>query len=143
MAGVGLIEILIAVVVLAFGLLGIAALQATTLRNSQSALQRSTAAVQTYAILDRMRANRAAAIIGAYNIGRTCVIPDPGTTLAASDLSEWITDLQDPQRGLGPGACGKIAAGSGPNDFVITVEWDDSRGNLGSSAQTMDTRTRL
>ena len=42
-AGVGMIEVLIAIVILAFGLLGIAALQMTALRGSQSSLQRSQA----------------------------------------------------------------------------------------------------
>ena len=58
-AGVGLIEVLIAVVVLAFGLLGIAAMQITSLRSSQSALERSQAVAQSYAMFDAMRANRA------------------------------------------------------------------------------------
>ena len=41
--GMSLLEVLIAVLVLAIGLLGIAALQATALRNSQSSLERNQA----------------------------------------------------------------------------------------------------
>src|SRR5690606_41533119 len=40
--GLGLIEVLIAVAILAFGMLGIAALQATALRNGQSSDRKST-----------------------------------------------------------------------------------------------------
>ena len=46
--GVGLIEVLIAVLVMGIGMLGIAALQATSLRNSQSSLERGNAVIQTY-----------------------------------------------------------------------------------------------
>ena len=56
--GVTLIEVLVAVLVMAIGLLGIAALQATALRNSQSSLERSQAVVHTYAILDARQPGR-------------------------------------------------------------------------------------
>ena len=65
--GVGLIEVLIAVLVMAIGLLGIAAMQATALRNSQSSLERSQAVIQSYGILDAMRANLDVARAGTYN----------------------------------------------------------------------------
>ena len=57
--GAGLLEVLIAVLVMGIGLLGIAALQATALRNAQSSMERSQAVVQAYAILDSMRLCRA------------------------------------------------------------------------------------
>jgi len=137
-SGVGLIEILIAVAILAFGLLGIAALQATTLRTGQSSLERSTAVMETYGILDRMRANVDVARIGNYNLTRTCDVPDAGDQ-AATDLHEWITELQDR---LGPDACGTITCGS--LTCTVTVDWDDSRGNLANEARpTLTTVTRL
>ena len=138
MAGVGLIEVLVAVVVLSFGMLGIAALQATSLRNSQSALERSQAVVQTYAILDAMRANLDVARVGGYDLKTmTCAAPKSGD-LAATDLHDWILGLQDQ---LGPSACGQIACGS--LSCSITVRWDDSRGLGGDSAQQLKTETRL
>jgi len=57
--GVSLLEVLIAVLILAIGLLGVAALQASALRNSQSSLERSQAVIYTYTILDSMRSNTA------------------------------------------------------------------------------------
>ena len=60
--GVGLIEVMVAVLILGVGLLGIAAMQTTALRNSQSSLERSQAVMQTYAILDAMRAKDAEAV---------------------------------------------------------------------------------
>ena len=55
--GFTLIEVLIAMLVLAVGLLGLAALQASSLRNAQSAYNRSLATELAYDLADRMRAN--------------------------------------------------------------------------------------
>lgn len=60
-AGVSLIEVLISVVILGIGMLGIAAMQARALQNNSSSLERSQMVVQSYAILDAMRANLTAA----------------------------------------------------------------------------------
>lgn len=137
-AGTGLIEVLIAVVILSFGMLGIAALEATSLRNSQSSLERSQAVVQTYAILDAMRANLDVARIGGYNLAAmTCAAPNAGG-LAATDLHNWILGLQTQ---LGPTACGQVTCGS--LSCKVVVRWDDSRGLGGSNAQALTTETRL
>ena len=137
--GMGLIEVMVAVVVLAFGLLGIAALQLTSLRNSQSALERSQAVAQSYAMLDAMRANRQVALIGGYDIPLTCAAPNAGG-LVANDLRHWIQSMQQAQV-LGPGACGTIACGA--TSCVITVQWDDSRAHGGEDEQQVTTRTML
>ncbi len=137
-AGVGLIEVLVAVVILSFGMLGIAALQSASLRNSQSALERSQAVVHTYAILDAMRANLDVARIGGYDLNTlTCAAPNAGD-LAATDLHEWILALK---RDLGEAACGQVKCGS--LACRITVQWDDSRGTLGDAEQQVVTETRL
>jgi len=136
--GMSMIEVLIAILILVFGILGIAAMQATTLRNSQSAMEHSQAVVQTYAILDRMRANVPVARIGGYDlVNMTCALPDAGG-LAANERREWIQTLKD---NLGPAACGQINC----NAFTCTVRvrWDDSRGTGGSNAQELVTRTML
>jgi type IV pilus assembly protein PilV len=56
-AGFTLIEVLVAMVVLTVGLLGLAGLQATSLKNSQNAYYRSVATQLAYDMADRMRAN--------------------------------------------------------------------------------------
>ncbi|KGQ20484.1 Type IV fimbrial biogenesis protein PilV [Lysobacter dokdonensis DS-58] len=135
--GVGLVEVLVAVVVLAFGLLGIAAMQLTSLKNSQGALARSQAIAQTYAMLDAMRANRNIAIIGGYNVNNVCLAAN-GTSLAANDLAHWITTMQSPTI-LGPTACGTINCGAAT--CTISVSWDDVRsvnGNANEKTQTAD-----
>ena len=140
--GYSLIEVLIAVLVLALGMLGIAAMQAVSLKNSQSSFERSQGVLESYSILDAMRANRPAAIIGQYDLADwTCAPPD-ATSLATTDLREWINSLQ---ANLSPSACGKIDCDS--SGCLIEVRWDDSRGKQGAGEDlrqyTVQTRTAL
>lgn len=141
--GAGLIEVLVAVLIMAIGLLGIAAMQATALRNSQSALERSQAVVQTYSIVDAMRANRDVALAGGYNLGMTCEPLGAGGSLVANDQAAWIDDLKAT---MGSTACGQVgcdAAGA----CTVTVQWDDSRagpqGDAGEAEQSVVTQTRI
>lgn len=129
--GAGLIEVLIAVLIMGIGLLGVAAMQATALRNNQSALERTQATIQTYSILDAMRANRQRAIAGDYNMARTCIVPATGGTLAQKDIHNWFADMQN-THSMGSGACASIAQNG--NQFVVTVDWDDSRASSNSEA---------
>ena len=135
--GVSLIEVLIAVLIMGVGLLGIAAMQATALRNSQSALQRSQAVMHTYAILDAMRANLDVARTNGYNRALGCTIPAAGG-LAATDINIWMTAIQAT---LGPTACGGITCLA--NQCLITVRWDDGLGTAGSATQQLQTRSRI
>ncbi len=135
--GVGLIEVLVAVLVLAIGLLGVAAMQATALRNSQSSLERSQGVMHVYTILDAMRANPKVARAGAYNMGMTCAVPAAGN-LVANDQRAWIDMLQ---QNLGRTACGQVACVGAL--CTISVRWDDSRGTSGSTTQTFSTTTRI
>ncbi len=140
--GVGLLEVLIAVLVMAVGMLGIAALQAVALRNSQSSFERSNAVVQSYAILDAMRANAAAARIGQYDRGMICELPDEGD-LVETDLRNWITSLH---QSLGDDACGQTDCDS--VSCTVTVQWNDSRskdaGDDGEDkTQTVTVETRI
>lgn len=130
--GAGLVEVLVAVLVLAIGLLGIAAMQATALRNNQSSLERTQATIQTYSILDAMRANAEAARAGAYNIARTCALPMATGTLAQRDLLRWFQDMRG-SLGATTGTCGTITQAG--DVFTVTVEWDDGRAtNTGVTA---------
>lgn len=139
MRGTTLIEVLIAVLVMGIGMLGIASLQATSLRNSQSSLERSQAVIATYAIIDAMRANRATALAGGYNIASTCAVP-AGGNLVANDLNAW---LQGVQNSIGAGACGAINCVAATANCTVTVTWDDSLGTGGNAAQSVITQTQL
>lgn len=140
--GMSLLEVLIAVLVLAIGLLGVAALQATALRNSQSSLERNQAVIASYAILDAMRANVTSARAGNYALARTCTVPTaagtPADVLRDADQQDWIRDMQAV---MGDSACGLIEFSGGV--YTITVEWDDSRGQGGSNAQKLKTMVQI
>lgn len=137
-AGMSMIEVLVAILLLVFGMFGVAAMQAASLRNSQSAMDHTQAVIQTYGMLDRMRANVPQARIGNYNLlTMTCALPDAGT-LAQNERREWIQNLKS---NLGEAACGQVVCND--TTCVITVRWDDSRGTGGSATRTLVTRTRL
>lgn len=126
--GATLVEVLIAVLILAVGLLGVAALQASALRNSGSALERSQAVIQTYSILDAMRANRGVARAGGYNVA-LATAPAGADPLAMSDLVAWRAALLATLGGTADGAVNCVAA-----VCTITVQWNDSRGTNANAA---------
>src|SRR5262245_50380565 len=67
-SGMTLVEVLVTLVLISVGLLGIAALQLTTLKSNKDAYVRSQASALAGDILDRMRANTAACRAGAYDV---------------------------------------------------------------------------
>ncbi|MBL9196006.1 type IV pilus modification protein PilV [Xanthomonas fragariae] len=136
MAGIGLIEVLISVVVLGVGMLGIAAMQATALRNSQSSLERSQAVIQAYTIFDAMRANSEVAISGGYNTASCSAFA--GSSLVSNDISSWLQGLKD---SINSTACGTITCSATTCEAI--VKWDDSRAKNGSAVQQFSIKTRL
>lgn len=142
--GSTLLEVMIAVLVLSTGMLGVAAMQATTLRNSQSAMARSQAVMQSYAIFDAMRANKAAARNNLYNLAlpTTCAVPSAGATLATRDLNAWINSLRSV---MGVSACGGVNCVGNLDGTIclITVRWDDGLGSGGSTTQQLQMRGRI
>ncbi|MEF3193874.1 MAG: type IV pilus modification protein PilV [Halothiobacillaceae bacterium] len=138
--GIGLIEVLVAVLVLSIGLLGIAALQSNALKNAQSSLNRSQAVMLSYFMLDAMRINRAAAVGGQYDLGKTCTVVADVGNLISHDQHVWLQAIKD-QLGNHPTSCGEIDCQGA--DCTVRVYWDDSRGTAGSASQMIETRTRL
>lgn len=127
--GFSLLEVLISIFILAIGLLGLAALQTTSLKNNHSAQYRTTATVLTYDIIERMRLNQ--------NADYTLLLAnDPsGATLKDLDLIDWIANIAAEL----PQGDGAVALNG---DIVtVTVQWDDSRGTGGNNAQSFVVRT--
>lgn len=121
--GFTLIEALVALLVLSIGLLGVAALQLTSLRNNSNSALRTQATLLAYDIVDRMRANRFAALnADAYVVAFGDTL-DPGT-VAGDDVQRW-KDLIGQTLPAGDGEIERLA---GTNTFVIRIQWDDSRG---------------
>jgi type IV pilus assembly protein PilV len=152
--GFTLIEVLIAVVILAGGLLGLAALQATSLRNNQSAYNRSQATQLAYEMADRMRAN----VLGLAKYRAMGVNPRAATAksacyttgcswddMAENDLYEWNCAID--------GGCPNIAAtlpgGGGTASwatitsaagvYTIAIQWDDDQD--GDDTNNLDFQT--
>lgn len=142
--GVGLIEILVAVLILSLGLLGMAGLQANALKSNQSSYGRSQAVMLSYYILDAMRADRAAAVGLSYNMGATCTSGAITTAdLAGNTRRDWLDSLR---AGLGDAntTCGAITCDALGN-CTVSITWDDSRaiGGTTGTTQTFETRSRI
>jgi type IV pilus assembly protein PilV len=128
--GFTLVEVLVALVIFAVGLLGIAALHIESLNAGRSALNRTQAVALASDLADRIRSNREACVPGtdpcAYE-GNGVETPDCEATtgcspdeLAANDIFRW--------RAIGtqqlPGFSSTVDwTGGTPNEYVITVEW--------------------
>lgn len=140
--GIGLIEVLVAVLVLSIGLLGIAAVQMRALANNNSAMARSMATVASYSILDAMRADRTNALGGAYNttvVASNC--PETGT-FAQTQLNYWCQQLGY-RLGAVDTTTGQVSCTS-VGDCTVTITYDESRiGVMGSNAQTVVTKAQL
>lgn len=138
--GVSLIEVMVSVLILSIGLLGIAAMQATALRNTQSSMERSQAVIHSYAILDSMRANIQQARANQYDIGWTCAAP-AATNIVTRDIADWINRMGVNGSNLKDG-CGRITCDA-TDLCTVEVRWNDTRGTGGLAAQTVVTRSRL
>jgi type IV pilus assembly protein PilV len=144
--GIGMIEVLIAVLVVSIGFLGMAALQAKALSTNNSAFARSMATIASYSILDGMRADIVNAKLGTYNgtvTASSCAtVPTTGGTLAEWQVDAWCGQLG---AALGSAATttGKIEC-SADGDCTVTIQFDDSRaGSGGSSSQQVVTEAAL
>lgn len=135
--GVGIVEILVAVLILCIGLLGLAGLQLRTLRNNESALERGMAVAETHAVVDAMRADRSNAKAGLYNIALATTAAT-GSTFRETVIYNWRQNLVS---ALGSGATGSITCNG--TLCTIVVQWDDSRGTGGSSTQSISTQVQL
>lgn len=140
--GVSLIEVLVALFVLAFGMLGIAGMQTMAMKANQSAFERNAAVIAAYSMADRMRSNQTLARNGTYNRDLPtsgCEIPT-GTEPATIDINQWLTGLAN---NLGAGSCGGITCSGTPVSCRITVRWDDSRVTNGVSDHTFQVDVRI
>ena len=128
--GFTLLEVLIALLVLAIGLLGLAALQTTGLRSNQMASMRTLATEAAYDITDRMRANPTGVAAGEYVIGLAQNPGDSGTSAtgtALTDLTEWRASVDRLPGGASQITQCDSASGCDGLTHVITVYWDEAR----------------
>jgi type IV pilus assembly protein PilV len=140
--GFSLLEVLISVVVLAVGLLGIAALQTSVIKFNHSAQLRSFAVYQAQNMIDRMRANKAGVTAGNYNsVSGTPSLPSCTTCtpaqIAQRDISLWNTE----NALLLPVGQGTVV-GNG-SVFTVTIRWDNERNGATGTACSGNTDVDL
>ena len=137
--GFTLLEVLVAIVVLSIGLLGLAGLMASSVRNNHSAYQRTQAAWLAYDMVDRMRANRANAVtVTNYNVAIGAASAAPAG-LAKNDVDDWKTALGATL----PAGDGSVAVTAATGATIVIVQWNDARGTGGDSAQQVRVDSQL
>jgi len=122
--GFTLLEVMIATLVLAIGLLGIAGLQVTGLQSNTSSLMRTQATLFASDIAERMRVNNGAFSAGDYNLATATVRADCKSTtgctpaqMAENDVSVWNTKISNAL----PAGAGIICIDSTPLDGASSV----------------------
>jgi len=133
--GFTLIEVLVTMLILSIGLMGMAGLQAVSLKMNQSAHLSSQATFLAYDIIDRMRANRTAALDEAYDMSLGCTAPS-ATGVVKDDLENWLATLcgvdeEESAPGVLPqGDSGKTGAAIDMDNegrVTVTLAWYDAR----------------
>lgn len=133
-AGFGIVEVMVALVVLAVGMLGIASLYVTSLQSSGSAISRMQAVNLAGDLADRIRANRFARTD--YTGDGTTHDCSGATDCSQTDMAEndvflWKKQIRDLLPGNPDGGVVYTAgAGDVPDTYAITVSWKEAtRGN--------------
>lgn len=137
-----MIEVLVSALVLVVGVLGVAALQVTALKNLQSSGHYGVASMMANDITDRMWVNQAQALANAYvhdglpsPAPKNCVTSTcTDAEMAAWDVFDWQQQLQGytaagdievpPMLPAGQGSVAQIGA---TTSYLVTIRWDDDR----------------
>lgn len=122
-------------VVIAFGLLGMAGLQMRLQMSELESYQRGQALLLLNDMASRIATNRTAATAGAYAVAATAPLGGPGVTCPGGtstqvqrDLKEWCEQLQGAGEVLGSNNAGAMVGGRGcienvGGDIMVTVAW--------------------
>lgn len=140
--GSGLLELMIGLFVLGIGLLGMSSMQNNALRQNNNAYLYSQATFLASDIIERMRANRDQVAsyvtdledltVASITNCNTSNCLSPGH-MARWDLSLWKADVAAllPQ--------GKAAVAVNGRNVTVTIEFDDSNGELDATGLTTST----
>tara|TARA_R110001583_G_scaffold26571_7_gene95842 strand:+ start:8544 stop:9071 length:528 start_codon:yes stop_codon:yes gene_type:complete len=137
--GVGLIEVLVAVFILAGGLLGLAALQTQSLRYSHESYLRTQASILAADMFDRLRVNAEEALdnnsytfaLGTSSSVSTTACEDAAcsaSALATYDYKQWSDRLASHL----PGGQGSITPGTkagGLREYRIVIQFNSVNSN--------------
>lgn len=147
--GFSMIEVLIALVVLAIGLLGLALLQTTNLRYTKSANLRTQAVNLATEMLDTIRANnteipayvsgiQVAAFDATVRSAALAGCPTSAVLTSAANIDRWKCEVVE---ALGDDASATVTVDPVSNALTVVVTWDDefwtTTKTLGSGAITL------
>ncbi|MDQ0073242.1 type IV pilus assembly protein PilV [Variovorax boronicumulans] len=136
--GFTLVEVLVSIVVLSFGLLGMVGLQAASLQANRDARLQSTAVVLARELAEMMRGNKDQALLSSNNpyliglVDTPLAAPTPSYCLtvgsscstvgavAQAELTDWLARVDDAL----PGARVSICRDSTPFASDGTAQWD-------------------
>lgn len=130
--GASMIEVLVTLVIVSFGLLGLAGLQARLQSSEMESYQRSQALLLLNDMANRIATNRNNALsyvtTSPLGAGMTCT--DATTTVVQRDIGEWCNALQGAAETTDSGATkvGAMIGGRGcvervNGDYLVTVAW--------------------
>lgn len=144
--GFSLIEVLIALLVLAFGLLGLAFLQTLNIRYTQSANHRTTAVNLSHQVMDMMRTNRVVsrqyAALTFNSFPTTPAVGGCGRGAATdfnANMNVWRCEVSSSL----PGGQGQVVFNG--DVVTVTLRWADdlNQAALGQAQSTYAVTTRL
>ena len=145
--GFTLIEVLVALLILAVGLLGTASLMLLSMQSNQGAAQRSAAIVLSYDLIERMRSNRDQAALAASPfdgdpadavdpcpapIADSCPAGMTAAEQATHDLALWTNVLTNAI----PGAQAAIQQQGTSSEYCIVIFWPENQSDLVDAAAT-------
>lgn len=121
--GFSLLEVLIALFILAVGVLGALLMQTNALRFSASAADRTQASFIAYDLLDRLRANSAELELYAVSVAPGCHVaaPPSGTTIRSTDLADFTHAVSC----LLPAGQGQVSIDG--QRATVTLSWSEER----------------
>lgn len=132
--GISMIEVLVAALILSFGIVSIGTMMLSTLQNSRSVMLRARAVELAQDMAERIHNNalgRSAyptttpADKGCFQVGTTPATACSPEDLAAHDLWHWHQLLASPNSGLPAATVSITASTSAPPIYTITVRWQD------------------
>jgi len=134
-AGIALMEALVALVILALGLLGLVAAQTRLAADSRSSSQRAVAVGLIDDLGNRMLINREAALLGSYDMAwgvtpatANCTTANCNATERARfDLNQWVQALESSLPG---GTATVFRSATDPRQLGIAVSWAAREGGV-------------
>lgn len=135
--GMGMIEVLVAMVIMAVGLLGLAAMQVTASRTTTQSAQRTQAILLAEDMIERVRASGNPAdtydgvSVGSEDSCSMDYTPD-ATEVATNDINGWSNSV----RCLLADGSGQVAVDAGAGTVEVTLSWESRKDSDDANAIT-------